>query len=44
VTNKRYRFPVLRNYVIVYCVENEDLLVVRVLHGARDLRRLFKKD
>jgi len=28
-------------YVIVYWVENEDVLILRVLHGRRDLERLF---
>ena len=28
-------------YVIVYCVENEDVLILRVVHGRRDLESLF---
>jgi toxin ParE1/3/4 len=28
-------------YVIVYCVENEDVLILRVVHGRRDLDVLF---
>ena len=32
-------FPV-GEYVIVYCVENEDVLILRVVHG-RDLEALF---
>jgi toxin ParE1/3/4 len=28
-------------YVIVYCVENEDALILRVVHGRRDLDTLF---
>jgi len=28
-------------WVIVYCVENEDLLILRVVHGRRDLETLF---
>ena len=28
-------------YVIVYCVENEDALILRVVHGRRDLEALF---
>ncbi len=28
-------------YVIVYCVENEDALILRVVHGRRDLDALF---
>ena len=33
-------FPV-GEYVIVYCVENEDVLILRVVHGRRDLEALF---
>ena len=28
-------------YVIVYCIENEDALILRVVHGRRDLDALF---
>jgi plasmid stabilization system protein ParE len=28
-------------YVIVYCVENEDALILRVVHGRRRLEALF---
>ena len=28
-------------YVIVYCVENEDALILRVVHGRSDLEALF---
>jgi len=28
-------------YVIVYCVENEDVLILRVAHGRRDMEALF---
>jgi len=28
-------------YVIVYCVENQDVLILRVVHGRRDLEALF---
>jgi len=28
-------------YVIVYCVENEDVLILRVVHGRRQLEALF---
>jgi toxin ParE1/3/4 len=28
-------------YVIVYCVENRDMLILRVVHGRRDLEALF---
>ena len=29
-------------YVIVYCVENVDVLILRVVHGRRDLEALFE--
>jgi toxin ParE1/3/4 len=29
------------DYVIVYCLEAEDVLVLRVVHGRRDLETLF---
>ncbi len=28
-------------FVIVYCVENQDVLILRVVHGRRDLEALF---
>jgi plasmid stabilization system protein ParE len=28
-------------YVIVYCVENVEVLILRVAHGRRDLEALF---
>jgi plasmid stabilization system protein ParE len=40
VTDKRYLFWTVGNYVIAYRVE-EELVVVRVFHGARDFRILF---
>jgi toxin ParE1/3/4 len=30
-------------YVIVYCVEGEDVLILRVVHGRRNLESLFEK-
>jgi toxin ParE1/3/4 len=33
-------FPV-GDYVIVYCVENEGVLILRVAHGRRDIEALF---
>jgi toxin ParE1/3/4 len=33
-------FPV-GEYVIVYCVENGDVLILRVAHGRRDIEALF---
>jgi toxin ParE1/3/4 len=40
VKDKRHLFWVVGKYVIAYRVEKE-LVVVRVVHGARDFRRLF---
>ena len=37
-----YRSLALGEYVIVYCVENEDVLVLRVVHGRRQLARLYR--
>jgi len=34
-------FPV-GEYVIVYCVEGDDVLILRVVHGRRELERLFE--
>jgi toxin ParE1/3/4 len=36
-----YRTTAVGEYVIVYCVENEDVLILRVVHGRRDLEALF---
>jgi toxin ParE1/3/4 len=33
-------FPV-GEYVIVYCVEDDDVSILRVVHGRRDLEALF---
>lgn len=41
VSDKRYLFWSVGKYVIAYRLEAEGLLVIRVLHGARDFRRLF---
>jgi toxin ParE1/3/4 len=32
-----------RNYLVFYRPTNEGIEVIRVLHGARDLRRIFRK-
>jgi len=36
-----YRGLPVGEYVIVYSVENEDVLVLRVVHGRRQLEDLF---
>ena len=43
VADKRYLFWVIGNYVIAYRVERTELVVVRLLHGARDFRKLFDR-
>jgi toxin ParE1/3/4 len=35
-------FPV-GEYLIVYCVDGEDVLILRVVHGKRDLEDLFRR-
>ena len=36
-----YRSLPVGEYVIAYCFENEDVLVLRVVHGRRQLEDLF---
>jgi toxin ParE1/3/4 len=43
VSDARYLFWSVGNYVIAYRVEAGTLVVIRVLHGARDFRSLFNK-
>jgi len=38
----RYRFWGVRSYLIAYYFDDKTLTVVRVIHGRRNLRRLFK--
>jgi len=40
---KPYRFWKIYSYLIVYRTEGRNLIVVRVVHGARDLKRIFGK-
>jgi len=42
VTNARYRFWVVGKYVIAYRVEKATVVISRVIHGARDFRKLFR--
>lgn len=42
VKNQRYRFWRVYSYLIVYFPDTKPLQIVRVVHGARDLRRLLK--
>ncbi len=43
VTVRDYRFWRVYSYLIVYRMEADGLLVVRVLHGSRDLRRQLRQ-
>lgn len=36
-----YRSFAVGEYVIIYCVEREDVLILRVVHGRRQLDSLF---
>jgi plasmid stabilization system protein ParE len=40
---KPYRFWKVYSYLIVYRTEGSTLIVLRVVHGARDLKRIFGK-
>ena len=42
VRNPRYRFWSVGNYVVAYRMEGRVLVVVRVVHGARNFRKLFR--
>ena len=41
VTDDRYRFWSVVKYVVAYRVEAKTIVVVRVVHGARDFRAIF---
>lgn len=43
VTDPRYLFWAVGKIIIAYRLEDKELLVVRVVHGARDFRKLFKR-
>lgn len=36
-----YRSLTVGQYVIVYCVESGEALILRVVHGRRDLETIF---
>ncbi len=36
-----YRSLAVGQYLIVYCIEDEDALILRVLHGRRDIETLL---
>lgn len=37
-----FRSLAVGEYVIIYCVEDKDVLILRVVHGRRDLETLFR--
>jgi len=41
VTHAQYRFWTVYSYVIAYRFDDETLLIVRIVHGHRDFRKLF---
>lgn len=41
VQDTRYLFWTVGNFIIAYRIQDKELLVVRVIHGARDFRKLF---
>ncbi len=41
VPEPRYRFWSVYSYLIAYRVEHDSLVVVRVIHGARDIRKVL---
>ncbi|HEX3355589.1 MAG TPA: type II toxin-antitoxin system RelE/ParE family toxin [Tepidisphaeraceae bacterium] len=43
VSDDRYRFWPVYSYIIAYRCEEESLIVVRVVHGARNIRRLLRR-
>jgi plasmid stabilization system protein ParE len=42
VRDQRYHFWRVRSYIIAYRYDANDLTIVRVLHGARDFRTIFR--
>jgi plasmid stabilization system protein ParE len=43
VSNPAYRFWSVYSYVIAYRVQGGSLYVSRVIHGARNVRKMFRK-
>ena len=42
VKNRRYRFWSVYSYLIAYFPETKPLQIVRIVHGARNIRKLFR--
>ena len=40
---RSWRISNFENYLVFYRIQNETLQIVRVLHGARDLEKEFKR-
>lgn len=38
-----YRFLLVHSYLIAYRVQGKTVIIVRVIHSARDLSRIFKR-
>jgi plasmid stabilization system protein ParE len=43
VPDERYRFHSVGNYAIAYRIEGKMVVIVRVVHGARDFRQIFRR-
>jgi len=41
VEDPRYRFWRIHSYIIAYRIDTKPITIARVLHGARDFRRIF---
>ena len=41
--NRRYRVWSVYSYLVIYRFGPKTLTVLRIVHGARDLRRLFRR-
>lgn len=41
LANARYRFLVHDDYIIFYKIESENILIHRILHGARDYKNIL---
>jgi toxin ParE1/3/4 len=44
VAGKKYRFWSVYSYIIAYRYDDVDLIVIRVVHGHRNLRRMFRRE
>jgi len=44
VEDETVRFWAVGNFVVAYRVEGDHVTVIRVLHGARDIRQIFTEE